>query len=139
MESDVLSDSIRSNSEGSAQQAAPQGAGTARAAGGNGGAAQAEPEIRWVGDQRLMEGYCGRAVVTGRAEVAAVEPTVTGVGRGPAHGPGARVYSVRPVALLHRPRNAVVRIGPRARADDEAAAATGASGMVPEQTQARAA
>jgi hypothetical protein len=41
-----------------------------------------------------MEGYCGRAVVTGEATVAGTSPPA------------------RPVAVLQRPRGRVVRIGP---------------------------
>jgi hypothetical protein len=52
------------------------------------------PEITWVGDQRLMSGYCGRAVET--------PATVT-----PAES--------RPVAVVRRAKRSqgrVVRIGP---------------------------
>ena len=72
MEGDVLSDSIRSSNKGGAQQMLPEGAGTAP----NTATADAgpQPEIRWVGEQRLMEGYCGRAVMTGRATVADEAP-----------------------------------------------------------------
>ena len=98
-----MSDSIGCNQTPRAQQTLPTGAGTARgdsagAEAGVGGAA----EVRWVGAQHLMHGYCGREVVTGKAQVPAA-----GANR------GARVDVVRPVALLDRRRQRVVRIGPR--------------------------
>ena len=133
----MLSDPIRSNHEGRAQQKLPAGAGTAPAAGepaaGSAGAAEGRgAEIRWVGEQRLMAGYCGRAVVTGRAEVAAAADASKGEGQ------VARVYAVRPVALLQRPRHMVVRIGPKARGADGDGAA-GPQGNGTGETQARAA
>ena len=131
----MLSNPIGSNEEGvarpEAQQKSPGGAGTARAAG------TAGSEIRWVGEQRLMEGYCGRAVVTGRAEVAAAA-------NGPSEsaasdGQGAPAYAVRPVALLQRPRHSVVRIGPKARPAGADENGGGPQGSLPGGTQARAA
>ena len=85
-------DDVRANETRDAQQFPPAGAGTARA--GNGGHGE-QSDIRWVGEQRLMEGYCGREVMTGRA---ALTPTQG---------------QPRPVAILRRPRGLVVRIGPR--------------------------
>jgi hypothetical protein len=131
MERDVLSDSIRSSNKGGAQQIPPGGAGTAPGPATT--AAGTRPEIRWVGEQRLMEGYCGRAVTAGHATVADRAPARDA---GPVSGTGgARAYSVRPVALLHRPRHAVVRIGPRPVADDGAVEHGAGCG----ETQARAA
>jgi hypothetical protein len=96
----VSGDGVRGSESRDAQQFPPTGAGTARAAGrmngiGEWAASSPRPEIRWVGEQRLMEGYCGRAVVTGEATVAGTSPPA------------------RPVAVLQRPRGRVVRIGPR--------------------------
>ena len=88
---------VRANETRDAQQFSPTGAGTARA--GTAGHGE-QPEIRWVGEQRLMEGYCGRAVMTGQASLA------------PAREPP------RPVAILRRPRGLVVRIGPRPMAPE---------------------
>jgi hypothetical protein len=54
------------------------------------------PEITWVGDQRLMSGYCGRAVET---------PATT----------TATPAESRPVAVVRRAKRSqgrVVRIGP---------------------------
>jgi hypothetical protein len=80
-----------------------------------------------------MEGYCGRAVTAGQATVAEEAPQRDA---GPVLSTGgARAYSVRPVALLHRPRHAVVRIGPRPVA--EHGSAEGGAGYG--ETQARAA
>ena len=82
-----------------------------------------------------MEGYCGRAVVTGRATVADEAPA-RDAAAAPSAG-GARAYSVRPVALLQRPRHRVVRIGPRPVADDRAAGPARGEGYG--ETQVRAA
>ena len=93
-------DDVKGSESHDAQLFPPAGAGMARAAGGVNGigewaASPPRPEIRWVGEQRLMEGYCGRAVVAGEATVAGTAPPA------------------RPVAVLQRPRGRVVRIGPR--------------------------
>jgi hypothetical protein len=40
-----------------------------------------EPEITWVGEQRLMEGYCGRAQVNAEKRPVAVVRTRAGQGR----------------------------------------------------------
>jgi hypothetical protein len=93
-------------------------------------ARQAAPvrELRWVGSQHLMHGYCGRASEDGGAEVTAAGPAG-----------GARAYAVRPMALLQARRNLVVRIGPRAAAADaDRVRATGSDNGIGE-TQARAA
>ena len=91
-------------------------------------------EIRWVGAQHLMHGYCGRVPA-----VTVAEAGVPGVN---AAGPtgGARAYAVRPMALLESRRHLVVRIGPRptgSTAGDVVPA--GATGDKTEQTRARAA
>lgn len=66
----------------------------------------ADQSIRWVGEQHLMRGYCGREVVTGQAVVAEAAP---------AEAQPATAAPLRPVAVV-RPgglRGRVVRIGPR--------------------------
>ena len=143
----MLSDPIGCNQTGRAQQTLPRGAGTApQAVPGTGNAtsggesrdrvrpAPPQPEIRWVGAQHLMHGYCGRA--TAGAEVAAAAgmtaATVTA---------GARAYAVRPTALLEGRRSLVVRVGPR-RAESPAARAAVPAGVGEEgigETRARAA
>lgn len=68
------------------------------------------PEITWVGDQRLMSGYCGRAAEF--APDAQQKP------------PAAEIDS-RPVAVVRRAKRSqgrVVRIGPP-RSGDQARAA----------------
>ena len=60
-------------------------------------------QITWVGEQRLMEGYCGRAVVTGTAAAA------TDVGNGADEDAARPVVIVRPDG----PRGPVIRIGPK--------------------------
>jgi hypothetical protein len=107
----VLSDPIGSNQKGRAQQTPPAGAGSARDLAQPPGAGQ---EIRWVGAQHLIRGYCGRAVVVGNAEIAASDREAAAKEQ-----TGARAYSARTVALLQRPRHLVVRIGPRAAAVEE--------------------
>ena len=63
----------------------------------------AEPEIRWVGEQHLMHGYCGRASVPANdAGVAMV-----------ANAGGARAHTAGPMGLIESMRHRVVRIGPR--------------------------
>jgi len=108
----VLSDSIGCNEKGQAQKLLPTGAGTARGDGAGAGIeaaadeddAGAGPQIRWVGAQHLMHGYCGRAAVTGRAQV-----PPAGARRG-----NEPDLVVRPMALIESRRQRVVRIGPRA-------------------------
>ena len=99
-----MSDSIRSSNEGGAQELAPNRAGTAPAT-----EAATETNVRWVGEQRLMAGYCGRAADPG-----------LGQRQGQGQGAAAAVRPARQPFLLERQRNAVVRIGPRARADADA-------------------
>jgi hypothetical protein len=73
-----------------------------------------------------MHGYCGRAAI-GDAEARAV---VAG---------GARIYAVRPMALIERRRHQVVRIRPQpATVDGNVLQANGA-GEGQRETQARAA
>lgn len=64
-------------------------------------------EITWVGEQRLMHGYCGRAT---RAVQATKPASPIGTEQGEA------ALAVRPVAALsskaRRRRQAVVRVGP---------------------------
>ena len=93
-------DGVKGSESRDAQPFPPAGAGTARRAQGGDGFGEwarggRPPEIGWVGEQRLMEGYCGRAVVTGEAT------------------PAARTPATGPVAVLRRQRRRVVRIGPR--------------------------
>jgi len=120
VERDVLSNHIECNKKGGAQQTLPAGAGTARfagpdekvGAGGDGGAetaSEARPklELRWVGAQHLMHGYCGRATECRAADVNGAATRVA------AAAGGARAYVVRPVPLLEARRHLVVRIGPR--------------------------
>ena len=110
----MLSERIECNQRGGAQQTLPAGAGTARfAASADGGAetaSEARPklELRWVGAQHLMHGYCGRATECRAADVNGAAT------RAAAASGGARAYAVRPVALLEARRHLVVRIGPRA-------------------------
>lgn len=68
--------------------------------------------IRWVGEQRLMHGYCGRAVVTGRAVVAGPEGAV-GPATAAATGGGETARPVAVVKPAGASRDRVVRIGPR--------------------------
>jgi len=116
----VLSNHIECNQRGGAQQTLPAGAGTARfagpdeeiGAGADGGAetasgARPKLELRWVGAQHLMHGYCGRATECRAADVNGAATRAAAAG-------GARAYAVRPVALLEARRHLVVRIGPRA-------------------------
>jgi hypothetical protein len=101
----VSGDDVKGSESPNAQQFSPDGATTARAAGYG---ERANGEIRWVGEQHLMAGYCGRAVLAGHATIAAgAEPP-------------------RPVALLRRPRGMVVRIGPRPAPREEQALARAA-------------
>ena len=100
-------DDVRSSNNADARKKLPTGAGTAREAAsenpdGHGqGRGQGE-EIRWVGLQHRMYGYCGRGP-GGEAVAANAVPAVAPVDR--------------PVAVLHRPRGVVVRIGPKRIAD----------------------
>ena len=97
-------DDVRSSNKPDAQKMMPAGAGTARPAGGNGEANGPGPEVSWVGQQHLMWGYCGR-VAAGQVATPRDERTPP---------PAA---TVRPVARLQRPRNLVVRIGPKPPAE----------------------
>ncbi len=68
------------------------------------------PEITWVGDQRLMSGYCGRA--------ATVAPDAQ-------QRPPAGAIESRPVAVVRRAKRSqgrVVRIGPPKSGDQARAA-----------------
>jgi hypothetical protein len=85
----------------------PTGAGTARSA-GNGNGQDTESELGWVGQQHLMWGYCGRALAAGGPAVA------IDVADARRAAPAARR---RIVALHRRPRDLVVRIGPRPLAE----------------------
>jgi len=108
----VSGDDVKGSESRDAQQFPPAGATAARAAGRGDGQ---NAEIRWVGEQHRMAGYCGRAVVAGRA-------TVSAAGADEGRAAGAHAMP-RPVALLQRPRGMVVRLGPRpATYDDEPAA-----------------
>jgi hypothetical protein len=108
---DVSGDDVKGSKAPDAQQNMPDGAEPARVAASGSGE---QPEITWVGAQHLMRGYCGRAVKPGGARVAEppVAPQIAGAGR---H-----------VAVRHRPRGLVARIGPRAAADDADLAAKAA-------------
>ena len=102
-------DDVRSSNKPDAQKMMPAGAGTARPAGGNGEGNGPGPEISWVGQQQLMWGYCGRVAATGR--VAAPEAVTDGLAT------QLQAATPRPAALLQRPRNLVVRIGPKRPAE----------------------
>jgi hypothetical protein len=110
----------------------PAGAGPAPDA-ANDAAADA-PGIRWVGQQWLMEGFCGRAAVTAGAAAEPAPLPANEAEPAPSQS-GARAYSIRPVTLPPRPRHRVVRIGPRPRAEDGA----GGLGTGYGETQASAA
>jgi hypothetical protein len=100
----VSGDDVRSSNKPDAQKMMPAGAGTARTTGGNADGDGTGLEISWVGQQHLMWGYCGR-VAAGQVATPRDERTPP---------PAA---TARPVALLQRPRNLVVRIGPRPAAE----------------------
>lgn len=91
----MICNDVKSNHHGEAQQLLPQPAESAREKRPD-DAGEEVGEVTWVGEQRLFQGYCGRALVTGRALV-----------------PKGSNEGERPVVLLHRPRRRVVRIGPR--------------------------
>ena len=134
----MLSNPIGSNQEGQAQQTSPTGAGTARAEAGGAEGHQplvppSDQEIRWVGEQHRMHGYCGRALEPGKAVAAAAKSE---------DRVGARIIAVRPVSALQRRRYRVVRIGPRPVAVGRERAAEGHDGMngeTQQETQPRAA
>jgi len=139
----VLSNHIECNQRGGAQQTLPAGAGTARfagpdeeiGAGADGGAetasgARPKLELRWVGAQHLMHGYCGRATECRAADVNGAATRAAG---------GARAYAVRPVALLEARRHLVVRIGPRVAGASENALVPPAGGEGNGTSRARAA
>ena len=93
---------VRSSKRPDAQQNVPTGAESAPVAangrGSDGGGAGGE--VRWVGQQQLMHGYCGRAAATASA-------TATASGTAPASATAT-------AAAPHRlPRDQVVRIGPK--------------------------
>ena len=91
---------VEGSNDRDAQQNVPQGAGSARVAGG--GRGTGEP-ITWIGQQHLMAGYCGR---------------VGGAGGAEAVGPAAVTAApVRAPAQPQRPRDLVVRIGPKRPAE----------------------
>jgi hypothetical protein len=96
----VSGDDVKGSESRDAQHFPPAGAGSALRAGGRDGIGECGgggrgPDVCWVGEQRLMEGYCGRAVVTGEATPAGDTPPA------------------RRIAVLQRQRGRVVRIGPR--------------------------
>lgn len=99
----------RSNQTADAQQFPPAGAESARAAENDAGENGAE--IRWVGEQRLMHGYCGRATFTGRTAP---------------RGPAEQAPVTRPPVLLQGPRRRVIRIAPRPAATEGQATARAA-------------
>jgi hypothetical protein len=121
----VSGEARRSNQKADAQQYPPVGAkpapGTGSKATGSGAAEGrgneslpqgtgenvAAPEVRWVGEQRLMQGYCGRATFTGQPGAP------EGDGPGPSGAPAPRT-----VVLLQRQGRPVVRIGPRPAQDN---------------------
>lgn len=82
---------VKGSKRHDAQQNVPPGAGSARVV-ARGSEAGADAEVRWVGQQQLMHGYCGRAV--------------------PAATPAA------PETPHRRPRDLVVRVGPRRPAEN---------------------
>lgn len=72
-------------------------------------------EITWVGEQRLMQGYCGRATATAvpATPVAAAEPAGETTGR-----------AGRPIATVRgrsRRREMIVRVAPPRDAEDVSA------------------
>jgi hypothetical protein len=118
----VSGDVRRSNQSADAQQYPPAGAGSAPRTGGEkteGRATEgratgdgtiengAGPEIRWVGEQWRMQGYCGRATLTGPSAAA-------DDGRRQSEAPAPRA-----VVLLQRQGRPVVRIGPRPPPQDD--------------------
>jgi hypothetical protein len=113
----VSGDDVRSSNEPDAQRMLPAGAETAPRAGGNGvgdGSSDAPAsDVSWVGQQHLMWGYCGR-VAAGDSR-----PATTTAGREPQ--PVTRRAAPQP-----RPRNLVVRIGPRPPAEAAGSAAKAA-------------
>ena len=110
---------LESSNEPDAQQDVPRGAGPARDAGGR---ADGCPEVRWVGQQHLMCGYCGRAA-TGEHSAGGRGPAPDG---GPAAAPAAAVDPARAVTLPQRPRDQVVRVGPKRQAEVAATVARAA-------------
>jgi hypothetical protein len=108
VERNVRGDGVRSIQNADAQQNPPRRAASARAEGSGDGSQGAEArEIRWIGCQWLMSGYCGRADAVG-GDVAAATPA-----------PRSRV--VASVPLLERHRR-VVRVGPRPPQAEDATA-----------------
>ena len=85
----------RSNQTADAQQYPPTQAESALRATGDGPGGAGAEEIRWVGQQQCMQGFCGRATHAA-ADVRRPELPAT-----------------RPVVLMQRPGRTVVRIGPR--------------------------
>ena len=88
----------RSNQTAEAQQYPPGDAESApgeESGAGAGTIGSVDTTVRWVGQQWLMRGYCGRATIAGPAPVAAA------------------AGESRPVVTIHRPGRTVVRIGPR--------------------------
>jgi hypothetical protein len=81
-------------------------------------------EITWVGEQRLMDGYCGRATAAAATKPAATNPAPTAPAAAPAGGAAAGLRRVgRPIATTRgrtRRRETVVRVGPPRPARDEA-------------------
>jgi hypothetical protein len=83
-------------------------------------------EITWVGEQRLMDGYCGRATAAAATKPAATNPALpapTALAAA-AGGAAAGLRRVgRPIATTRgrtRRRETVVRVGPPRPARDEA-------------------
>jgi hypothetical protein len=109
-ERNVSGDDVRSSEQPDARKKLPIEAESARTGDGNGnGNGQGtDSAIGWVGQQHLMWGYCGRALVAGCPAVA--------INVADARRPQAAKTS-RQVTLLSRPRDLVVRIGPRPTAD----------------------
>jgi hypothetical protein len=116
----VSGDARSNNQTADAQQYPPTRAGSAHRT--ESGTAEdgtiengAGPEIRWVGEQWRMQGYCGRATFTDQAE---------------ADGPDGRrrtgAPAPRTVVLLQRPHRPVVRIGPKPPAQDQESTARAA-------------
>jgi hypothetical protein len=103
----VSGDVRRSNQTAEAQQYPPTHAESAPRECDGAGETAGE-EVRWVGQQHRMQGFCGRATDAG-----------AGVRR-------PELSATRPVVMVQRPGRTVVRIGPRPVEADDYATATAA-------------
>ena len=99
---------VRSSKRPDAQQNVPTGAESAPVAADGRGSegCGAGGEVRWVGQQQLMHGYCGRA--TANASAAATASATASASAPPV---------TPPLTPHRRPRDLVVRIGPKVPAE----------------------